>query len=80
MNKLHIYFTRSQCFTVAQAEQHLKGKVSTWNWEVLLDHITVPELAYHIIGFLESEGELHLITDGGIIQVSQSMNNPLFSK
>lgn len=76
-NDVELIVTACQCFTIEQAEKHLKGKISLLNWEILMAHITEPELACYIHGFLKENGVLYLFTEDGTYRVNHTNNNTI---
>jgi len=79
MKAQELFCTAGQWFTLDQAEKYFRDKVSALNYEILMDHITVPELAKHILGFLEQDGDLIFFTEDGDYRVNHNLGNPRFS-
>ncbi len=73
--KEKMYITNCLCYNEAQAEQYLKKKVSSLNYETLVAHLCKPELARKVEGFSEQNGVLFLKVGGEMISITQSCRN-----
>ena len=78
MKEQELICTAGQWFTLDQAEKYFRTKVSVLNYEIVKDHLTIPELAKHIEGFLEQDGDLIFFTEDGEYKVKANLDSPRF--
>ena len=63
MDTAILYLTNRHWYSVEEANQQLRAKVSEEHWLTLLSNICRPEIACKIDGFIELRGELYLLLD-----------------
>ncbi|MGA2408268.1 MAG: hypothetical protein ABSF81_16165 [Bacteroidales bacterium] len=78
--KEYVFFTNCKWFTRIEPEEQFGGSVSFLNWQILLAHITILELASYIKGFTEQNGKLFFLIDVTLISIDLNLRSQIFSK